>query len=459
MTKRDETRKEHLLNTAKLVGALFGIGGAIVLLQALRRGRRQTEVVATVPEHGPSIEPVTPEEAQPLFQRKVSLEVREWLNARQRELPVVATTRTSSGQIIDWIPIEAQVPSGIIATPPPPAPLSVSDLFKAPKLELEVELDARGPAGTVPVVRPDPDRIHARGSIEDFLSKYGQAGAANPYRFEGAAPKPLPKPLIGGSVDGKYVGSFQNVTAFGVEAKINIWNPFVQQGFLVNDFSLAQISVTRGSGLTLQTIEAGWQKYPNKYGDSGVHLFVYYTTNGYTQDGQNLGGYNGEVSGWVQISPTVKPGGAALSPTSTAGIANQFEIYLKWQLFQGNWWLWYVSEWIGYYPASLFSASGLKTQASRVIVQGEVADSNIFLTTTTDMGSGKFASAGWGSAAYVRQINYLSTSGGALVKYAPSNIVVTSPNCYSHVGNYNSNDPTWLSHFFFGGPGKNINCP
>jgi hypothetical protein len=393
---------------------------------------------------------------QPIYERKVSAEVREWLNARQRELPIVTTTRTRSGQIIDWIPTESQVPGEPIATPPPPPP--TARLFNTPRTELEVQPEAQGPRGTVPVVRPDPERIHARDSIEDFLSRYGKAGVANPHRLEGSVARPLPKPLIGGAIDAKYAGSYQNVTAYGVDAKINIWNPFVQQGFLTNDMSLAQIAVTRGSGLGLQTIEAGWQDYPNKYGDANPHLFVYYTRNGYSQDGNNLGGYNKEVLGWVQMSATVAPG-MVLSPTSTAGAANQFEIWLQWRLSGGKWWLWYMNQWIGYYPASLFSQSGLQSQASQVVVQGEVADSNIWLSTSTDMGSGKFASASWGSAAYMRQIQYLSSPAATLAKYSPSTVVVTNANCYSHVGGYGSNDQTWLSHFFFGGPGKNVNCP
>ena len=47
---------------------------------------------------------------------------------------------------------------------------------------------------------------------------------------------------------------------------------------------------------------------------------------------------------------------------------------LKWQLWQGNWWLRCNGRWLGYYPASLFSASGLRDQAEKVAWYGEIVD-------------------------------------------------------------------------------------
>src|ERR1700737_5505057 len=69
------------------------------------------------------------------------------------------------------------------------------------------------------------------------------------------------------------------------------------------EFSLLQIGLeaeTERSGR--QTAEAGWQEFQDKYGDWIPHLFVYYTTNGYSKNCDNPGGYNQEVKGWIQYS-------------------------------------------------------------------------------------------------------------------------------------------------------------
>ncbi|WP_437280824.1 hypothetical protein WME90_09795 [Sorangium sp. So ce375] len=77
---------------------------------------------------------------------------------------VVATTVTPDGQIVDWIPIESQTPDGKIATPPagptgpdganpPPASPDGAAPARSPT-EASVQLGPKGPAGTVPVLRP-----------------------------------------------------------------------------------------------------------------------------------------------------------------------------------------------------------------------------------------------------------------------------------------------------------------
>ena len=61
----------------------------------------------------------------------------------------VASTRTSDGQVIDWIPVASQTPGGMIAKPPSSAPIADSSgTAAAPSSALE-----QGPKGTVPVLR------------------------------------------------------------------------------------------------------------------------------------------------------------------------------------------------------------------------------------------------------------------------------------------------------------------
>ncbi|WP_437622865.1 hypothetical protein [Sorangium sp. So ce1151] len=63
---------------------------------------------------------------------------------------IVATTVTPDGQVIDWIPIASQTPDGKIASPPTASPTSAA----AAGSPTEAQLGPRGPAGTVPVLRP-----------------------------------------------------------------------------------------------------------------------------------------------------------------------------------------------------------------------------------------------------------------------------------------------------------------
>jgi hypothetical protein len=75
----------------------------------------------------------------------------------------VVTTTTESGRLLDWVPIESQVPDGRVATPPPPsrtpefarsAPPGPATTAPSPvSFELHDPNAERGPAGTVPVLR------------------------------------------------------------------------------------------------------------------------------------------------------------------------------------------------------------------------------------------------------------------------------------------------------------------
>ena len=99
-----------------------------------------------------------------------------------------------------------------------------------------------------------------------------------------------------------------------------------------DEFSLGQCALVRGAGSTKQTIETGHQQYRDLYGDWVPHFFVFYTTNGYTSSGDNLGGYNQDVNGWVQYSSSIFPE-ALSSPLSTFG-GTQYVMNLKWQLWR-----------------------------------------------------------------------------------------------------------------------------
>jgi hypothetical protein len=219
-----------------------------------------------------------------------------------------------------------------------------------------------------------------------------------------------------------------------------------------DEFSLGQVALSRvpESG-GKQTLEAGNQEYRDMYGDWVPHFFIYYTTNGYSKDGDNQGGYNRDVDGWVQYSNTIYPG-AVFNPTSVRGGA-QYMMQYKFQLYQGNWWLSCNGQWVRYYPASLFKRDGLQTSADQVHFYGEIVDSaSHHDATKTDMGSGYWPTSRWPWSAYMHNLRYQSTTSGSMSDYDADSIWATDSNEYD-VEAHMLSGTSWGSYFWFGGPG------
>lgn len=380
--------------------------------------------------------------------------VRTYLESRQQKLKVVKTTTTRKGQVLDWIPIESQTSDHQIASPPPTESTDflysqdVSQPTQLVTFELEQQQESRGPAGTIPILRRDVQQLRPVSSQQDFLSKHGgptyllRINDNDEIAIAATASKHW------------YAYSAQYETCYGGEGHINAWSPYVQWS---NEFSLGQIALARGSGNGKQTIEAGWQTYKQLYGDWEPHLFIFYTTNGYSQSGDNLGGYNQDVDGWVQYSNTLYPG-ALSSPVSTLG-GTQYDMFVKFQLYQGNWWLKINNIWMGYYPASLFNAAGLQSQASKIAWYGEVVDAASDPDMTrTDMGSGHWPYEGWQSCAYMRNLRYQSSTSGTMNRYAPGTVKpIDNRECYDIEGHFD-NTGSWQSYFWWGGSGRNAKC-
>ncbi|RPF24754.1 neprosin family prolyl endopeptidase [Streptomyces sp. TLI_185] len=378
-------------------------------------------------------------------------EIHQYLKDRYARRDVVTQTVTKGGVQLDWVPVESQMVDGRIAEPPgEDRPLKAEKgEFPAEPVHFELEDEAadRGPRGTVPLVRLPVERIKPTSTLADWLSK----GPATRI----VAPLGSGRETVQAAVATvhKYGYSSQSVTCYGTAGNINAWNTYVERS---DEFSLGQLSLSRGSGTGRQTLEVGHQTYKDLYGDWVPHLFTFYTTNGYTQSGDNKGGYNENVKGWVQYSSTVHPG-ALSSPLSTFG-GTQYVLGLKVQLWQGNWWVRVNGNWIGYYPASLYATTGLRDQASAVSWFGEVVDSGTDpATTQTDMGSGHWPYEGFGYCAYMNNLEYQSDTGGTMTRYSGSTWA-SHPNCYTVEGHF-SNTGSWESYQWWGGSGRNSACP
>ncbi len=371
-------------------------------------------------------------------------EIRQHFRDIYARREVVARTTTPSGQEVDWIPAESQV-SGALAEPPTLEPPSDSLNPDRPTYPVPFELaESRAeapPPGTVPVLRKPIDQIRPVGDLQDYLAK-------GPRRKRVTPPDDprLANPRAGDPAH-KYAHAFQPITNFGTEGTINTWRPFVQWS---NEFSLGQLWVVRGGGIGLQTCEVGAQTFYDLYGDWNPHLFIFYTTNNYTQSGDNLGGYNTDVDGWVQRSTQVFPG-MRLAESVPGG--DQYDLTLKVTLSLGNWWVRVGNEWMGYYPNGLYSTAGLRDQAASVDWGGEIVDdiANHPEPTSTWMGSGHFPYEGWQHAAYMRNLMYQSDAAGTMLPVQPYPSV-TNPAAYQIATDF-SGTTAWGSNFYWGGPG------
>jgi hypothetical protein len=233
----------------------------------------------------------------------------------------------------------------------------------------------------------------------------------------------------------------QSVANGGGHSFLSIFDPPIGPNQV---FSLCQHWYIAGSGEGLQTVEAGWQVFPQHYRGTNPVLFVYWTADNYN----NTGSYNlDQPSMFVQTSSSWMIGGALSSGTPGG---EQQEIELAYHLSEGNWWLYVGGEnsghHIGYYPASQYGTGPLASgQASEIDYGGEVVGSGSW----PPMGSGGFAEAGWQHAAYQRDIHYYPPGGGIAI---PDLIGATSaPRWYSVV--VSRRPPPWNETIFLGGPG------
>ncbi|KAJ4721118.1 Protein of Unknown Function (DUF239) [Melia azedarach] len=300
----------------------------------------------------------------------------------------------------------------------------------------------RCPKGTVPIRRSSVHDVLRAKSLFDFGKKQT--------RIPLARRSDAPDVVSGNGHEHAiaYTGTSQEV--YGARATINVWDPSIQ---VVNEFSLSQVWILSGSfdGSDLNSIEAGWQVSPELYGDSRPRLFTYWTSDSY----QATGCYNLLCSGFIQTNSRIAIG-AAISPVSTYA-GNQFDItILIWKDPKlGNWWMGFGDNLlVGYWPAELFTH--LADHATMVEWGGEVVNSRANgQHTSTQMGSGHFAEDGFGKASYFRNLEIVDVD-NSLSSAQEISTLAENTNCYNIKSSYNNE---WGTHFYYGGPGRNPQCP
>ncbi|XP_052171460.1 uncharacterized protein LOC127787447 [Diospyros lotus] len=303
--------------------------------------------------------------------------------------------------------------------------------------------NGRCPKGTIPIRRTQGQDLLRASSVKSYGKKQQRTIPQPP---KPAAPEPS---FISQSGHQHAIAYVDNDKYYGAKATMNVWTPRIEQP---NEFSLSQVWILGGSfDSDLNSIEAGWQVSPDLYGDNNTRLFTYWTSDAY----QATGCYNLLCSGFVQISNEVALG-ASISPISSYD-ANQYDItILVWKdPKEGNWWMQFGKDQVlGYWPAMLFSY--LSDSASVVEWGGEVVNSQSDgQHTTTQMGSGRFPGEGFGKSSYFRNIQVVDGNNNLRV---PKDVTTFTEQSTCYDVRLGKNDD-WGSFFYYGGPGRNPDCP
>jgi hypothetical protein len=124
--------------------------------------------------------------------------------------------------------------------------------------------------------------------------------------------------------------------------------------------------------------------------------------------------------------------------------------------YNGNWWLWVLDRWVGYYPGWIFAqnvdpANTLAASADTVQFYGEVVQSEDWLTTT-DMGSGEFPEAGLPRCAYIHNIFYYDLAFNTR-NYKSTRQTLSDPHLYRLQEHFLDSHKGWGSFIYLGGPG------
>jgi hypothetical protein len=353
-----------------------------------------------------------------------------------------------SGQVFDCIPIDQQpalkLRGETLKTPPSlPQPVgaapSPSGARFAPLGPDRVDRYGNAmscPPGCVPMRRITLDELTRFESLGHYLRKSPRRGAPAPSLVETPDTPDTPS---GANPQHEYAHASQAIANLGGHSVLNVWSPAVTAP---DGFSLSQQWYVAGTGPGLQTAEVGWQVYPQHYGHNSPVLFTFWTRDRYGQTGS----YSLEGGDFVQYSSTC-PVGVAIENISQVGGA-QIEIEIAYYLHDGAWWLFVggtqAANAVGYYPVGLYQNGPMATAAAEIDYGGETVSSGVY----PPMGSGNFASAGAGRAAYQRSIEYYDLAGN--MQQASLTPSQAWPASYTIAL---GSAPSWGEFFYFGGPG------
>uniref|UniRef100_A0A7N0V5D8 Neprosin PEP catalytic domain-containing protein n=1 Tax=Kalanchoe fedtschenkoi TaxID=63787 RepID=A0A7N0V5D8_KALFE len=245
-------------------------------------------------------------------------------------------------------------------------------------------------------------------------------------------------------------------TYYGTKFAVTLWNPHVEP----KELSLGQAWLGAGLNEEVNTIEVGWLVLPSLFNDLQTRFFIFWTVSLIIMfDGSFVIAHIMYIYIYIEcgyVSSKVILGDV-IAPISKYG-SQSYDIQISVYKAKGNWWLELGGEIVGYWPAQIFTH--LSRSATRVQWGGEIVNTRTNgHHTTTQMGSGHFASERYSKAAlfYNLQLNTIEDSPTFQRPRYVSPFTVSNGNCYSLLrAQYQKN---FGDHFFYGGPGYSSSCP
>lgn len=334
------------------------------------------------------------------------------LNAMAEEVPEPAPVTESSAAVPDASP--GVSPEAVPGTSPEASPedLEVSPPPKLPWGKVPTEIDTGADGATsqqlssrgLDAAAPDSDGEPA-GDEYAPKGRSAEDGTLRSQPTDVVPPKPpaaassvqsstmkglssttqgLSSTTVGKATQTVYflynVGS-QDAVTDGAYANFTISKPTLA----ASDYhTLAELAVQSANGN--QIVEVGWNVDQVVNGDADPHLFVYHWVNG------QPGCYNS--CGFVQYSQNVSPGDT-LPQNATKRLGIQY--------YDGAWWIAYDTEWVGYFPGSLWNNTF--TQSGTIQAFGEVAAAST--APCTAMGNGLNGNSN-SSAARIGSISFIN---------------------------------------------------
>ena len=398
----------------------------------------------------PSVRRVAIKDFNPAARQRAT-EIDRFIAKGYRGFRIVDTVETYSGDVIDYVD-PATVPGSTVEPPPK---LTKEELATPPGVELqptEVEThpELRGPAGSIPFVRPRFDAYLNGESTASSLTEHVAQLQARKRALPVAAAAAQRRMHSGqpAGVTRLYGGYLVNASNTRMVGWVNEFGGTIDSG----TFSLLETATTcvgSNSATTLELVGTTISRDRTNFSDSVPRIRVEFMTAGLAQ-GNNVGGWDGLVSGFVAASGRPYGPGAAVTPSTIDG--TQYESRFELQLSGGNWWISHNNNWLGYYPGSLFNL--INTGGCQAHWYGEVYDPTPTSWTNTNMGSGLFASQGFGKAAYYRDAYYVDPANVShwLESANGQQVGPVDTHCYTTTLIASAAAP-WERSFFLGGPG------